>query len=236
MKSTTAEFFQTFLASITDLLGGQADRLARGVSEPGRRWVWISVATILAGGGSYGYTVGLWHAPLQAAYTAIKFPLLVFLTCGANAVLNGMLAQVLGLELSFRQTTQTILLSFALAALILGSLAPVILCLLWNTPPLGTPSTAYNVLLSTHVFVIAFAGVVGNLRLLRLLDAMTARTTLARATLICWLAGNLFLGSQLAWVLRPFVGTPGLPLQFLREHPLKGNFFEALAHSLRHLV
>lgn len=220
---------------LKNLLGGSASRLAAGLQEPGLAEPLFSAACIVLGGGFYGYTVGQWHAPLQAGYTAVKFPLLVFLTCGANAVLNGMLAQVLGLNLSFRQTTQSILLSFALAALILGALAPVILFLLWNTPPLGTPSTAYNVLLTTHVLVIALAGIVGNWRLLRLLELLSANTTRAKGVLLGWLTGNLFLGSQLAWVLRPFVGSPGLPIEFFRAHPLRGNFFEAVAHSFRHL-
>ena len=34
--------------------------------------------------------------PQQAFFTAVKMPLLIFLTCGGNALLNGLLAQVLG--------------------------------------------------------------------------------------------------------------------------------------------
>ncbi len=41
---------------------------------------------ILVGCGIYGATVGLWRAPLQAAFTAVKFPLLIFLTCAGNAL------------------------------------------------------------------------------------------------------------------------------------------------------
>ena len=57
----------------------------------------------------------------------------------------------------------------------------------------------------------------------------------ARTILLAWLTGSLLLGSQLAWVLRPFVGSPDLPVQFLRPDPLRGNFFEAVAHSFKHL-
>ena len=224
-----------FIVRLKDLLGGRPRRLAVGVSEPMTAWPLFCVAAILGGSGFYGATVSWWHAPRQALFTAVKLPLLVFLTCGANAVLNGMLAQVLGLALSFRQVTLTILLSFALASLILGGFSPIILFLLWNTPPLGTPSTAYSVLLTTHIAVIAFAGVVANVRLLRLLEGLSGNVRTARVVLFCWLAGNLFLGSQLAWVLRPFVGSPGLPSEFLRAHPLRGNFFQAVAHSVRHL-
>src|ERR1700751_4713654 len=69
-------------------------------------------AIIVVGSGLYGFTIGIWRAPLQSLYTAVKFPLLIFLTCAGNGILNGMLAQVLGSGLSFKQTTFAILMSF----------------------------------------------------------------------------------------------------------------------------
>jgi hypothetical protein len=53
--------------------------------------------------------------------------------------------------------------------------------------------------------------------------------------LLAWLAGNLFLGSQLSWILRPFIGSPNLPVQFVRDHPLNGNFYEAVFYSAHRL-
>lgn len=224
------------IARLTTLLAGRANVLARWLAEPSPALPLLCAAVIALGGGLYGATLGLWRAPVQALYTALKFPLLVFLTCGCNALLNGMLAQVLGLQLSFRQTTQTILMSFALAALILCAFSPVMLFLLWNTPALTEhQAVAHSILLASHVGVIAFAGIVANWRLLRLLERLSASLATARSLLFCWLAGNLFLGSQLAWVLRPFVGTPGLPIEFLRDHPWRGNFFESVLRALRHL-
>ena len=229
-------FPDPLLSRLKILLAGRADPLARWLDEPGPAGPLLCAAVIIVGGSLYGVTLGLWRAPVQAVYTALKFPLLVFLTCGANAALNGMFAQVLGLELSFRQATQTILISFALAALILCAFSPVMLFLLWNTPALTERQpVAHSLLLTSHVAVIAFAGIVANWRLLRLLERLSASVATARAILFSWLAGNLFLGSQLAWVLRPFVGTPGLPAQFLRTHPWRGNFFESLLHAIRHL-
>ena len=223
------------LAPLKTLLAGDAHPLARWLDEPGRGSL-LCAGVIVLGGGVYGVTLGLWRAPAQAAYTALKFPLLVFLTCGSNALLNGMLAQVLGLEISFRQTTQTILMSFALAALILCAFSPIMLFLLWNTPALDeSEGLGHHLLIASHVAVIAFAGVVANWRLLRLLERLSARAATARTILFSWLSGNLLLGSQLAWVLRPFVGLPGLPVEFLRPHPWQGNFFEPLFYALRNL-
>ncbi len=219
------------------LLTGDTTYLAACVDEPGFGFLLICAMIVVLGDGLYGFTLGWWRGPLQSLYTAIKFPLLVFLTCGGNALLNGLLAQVLGLGISLRQSTVTILMSFTLTALILGAFSPVMLFLLYNTPPLTAHSpTSHSVLLTAHVAAIAFAGVVANRRLLRLLERLAGRASSARAILFAWLSGNLLLGSQLAWVLRPFVGAPSLPVEFLRADPLRGNFFEAVARALKHLI
>ena len=194
--------------------------------------------TIVLGCALYGGVVGLWRAPQQALYTAIKMPLLIFLTCAGNALLNGLLAQVLGAGLSFRQSALAILMSFTLASLILAALSPVALFLLWNTPPLASAGSrvGHSVTLLSDVLFIAYAGVVANTRLLRLLTRICASPAAARRVFWSWLAGNLFLGAQLSWVLRPFIGSPGLPIQFLRDDPMRGNFYEAVFGALRHLL
>lgn len=209
-----------------------------------RRWLATSdvqsfcanIFVIIFGAGIYGFTVGIWRAPLQSIYTAAKLPLLIILTCAGNAVINGMLAQILGSGLSFKQTSLAILMSFAIAAIILAGFAPITLFVLFNAPPLASADAilGHSLMLLTHVFVIAFAGVVANQRLLRLLENMSGHIRTARAVFFSWLAGNLFLGSQLAWNLRPFIGSPKLAVQFLREDPLRGNFYEAVWRALGH--
>lgn len=223
--------------NLKTLLRGDAERIAGWLREPFPTSLIFCCSVIAIGAALYGFTLGLWRAPLQAGYTAIKFPLLIFLTCGGNAVLNGMLAQLLGSGLSFKQTSLAILMSFAIAAVILAGFSPITLFVLWNAPPLGSTTAVlgHSVMLLTHVLVIAFAGVIANRRLLELLRKMSGSQTTARAVLFSWLSGNLFLGAQLAWNLRPFIGSPTLAVEFLRDDPLRGNFYEAVWHALRHL-
>jgi hypothetical protein len=76
------------------------------------------------------------------------------------------------------------------------------------------------------------AGVISNLRLTQLLRALSGSQAVARRVLIAWLAGNLFLGSQLSWILRPFIGSPDLPVQFVRDNAFQGNFYETVFRSL----
>jgi uncharacterized membrane protein len=225
------------IARLKILLQGNADRVAEAVSRPNFQSLTQYGLVILIGAGLYGFTLGLWRAPLQGFYTAIKFPLVIFLTCLGNGAINGMLAQILGSGLSFKQTAIAIVMSFAIAATVLAGFAPLTLFVWFNAPPLESKNAilGHSVMLVTHVFAIAFAGVIANSRLLGLLRKMSESDKIARAVLFSWLAGNLFLGAQLAWNLRPFIGSPRLAIQFLRDDPLRGNFYEAVWRALRHL-
>lgn len=220
------------------LLRGAPDEIRAWLDEPG--WKAAVLCTLIAviGAGLYGATVGLWRAPLQSLYTAIKFPLLILFTAAGNAFLNGLLGQLLGSGLSFRQTSRAILMSFGLTGLILGGLVPVSLFVLDNTPPLGSSATlvGHSLTLLAHVAFIAGAGMIANRRLFGLLTTVCPSRAIATRVFFGWLGGNLLLGSQLAWVLRPFIGSSGLKIEFLRSDPLRGNFFEAVGHALRHLL
>lgn len=221
------------------LLRGEPESIKAWIEQPTGSRVLLYVATIFLGAGLYGAAMGYWRAPVQAFYTAIKFPLILLLTTLGNALLNAMLAPLLGLNLSFRQSLLAILMSFTIAAAILGSFSPLMFFLVWNTPPLAigaqTSSTAYSVVQLSQVAVIAFAGVAANVRLIQLLRRLSGSAAVARKLLWGWLAGNLLLGTQLTWILRPFIGSPHLPVEFLRPNAFQGNFYETVFRSLQHL-
>jgi hypothetical protein len=194
------------------------------------------IVVIVIGAGLYGAAMGWWRDPKQALYTAIKFPLIILLTATGNAVLNAMLAPLLGLNIPFRQSFLAILMSFTIASAILGSFAPIVAFMVWNFPPMSPDAWAssgpYSLILFTFVIVIAFAGITANLRLLQLLLQLGGRQNVAFRVLCAWVAGNLFFGTQLSWILRPFIGSPGLPVQFLRHDAFKGNFYETIFHII----
>lgn len=220
------------------LLAGDVAELSRWLHSAAWRDGVQLIVLIVVGSGVYGATIGLWRDPLQALYTAIKFPAMVLLTCGGNSVFNGCVASLLGSGLGFRQTTLAILMSFGVMAIILAAFSPVMLFLLWNTPPLdaGSEFASHGITLLSHVTVIAGAGIAANRRLLDLIAAHTRRRSDAWRVLSGWLVGNLLLGSQLAWILRPFIGSPNLPVQFFRPDPFSGSFFEAVLRAIGNLI
>lgn len=187
-----------------------------------------------AGLAAYGFTVGFWRDPVMGFYVAVKLPLLIALTLGCNGLLNGLLGLLLGTGLGFRQSLLALLSSFALAALILGSLAPITFFFALNAPlPTAANATsAHAACLVTHTVVIGFAGITANLHLHRLLAAKAPTATTATTTLLAWLGGNGFLGAQFSWILRPFFGSPGLKVEFLRTDPMMGNFYQAVWKSI----
>ena len=227
------------LRQISVLLRGEPGRIDPWVRAPqAGHWV-LHLCWIVAGMGCYGAAMGAWRDSLQGFYTAVKFPAIILLTTFGNALINFMLAPLLGLNITFRQSVSAILTSASISAAILGAFSPLIAFLVWNAPPLHevTPAAhlTHAAILLTHVAVIAIAGTGANLRLLQWLTQLGGTTAVARRVLGAWLAGNLFLGAQLSWILRPFVGAPELPVQFLRPDAMHGNFYETVLHLFRNL-
>ena len=229
----------SFSSEVPGLLRGSVSEGRAAIeSSDSRRWL-LYVAIIFGGAGLFGAAVGLWRDPLQALYTALKLPLIILLTSLGNGLLNAMLAPLLGINLNLRQSLLAVLMSFTIAAVILGAFSPLLCFLIWNTPALAagasTNTGAHSLVLLCETAMVAFAGIAANVRLLQLLRALSGSASVAQKVLFAWLAGNLLLGSQLAWIMRPFVGSPGLPVQFLRADPFEGSFYEAIFRAFKHL-
>jgi len=237
VSATKANFT---IRQVSVLLGGDPAALKDWAARWEKRRVLGYVAVIFTGAGLYGAAMGYWRSPVQAGYNLVKFPLVILATTLGNALINGMLAPLLGLNLGFRQSVMLVLMSFTIVAAILGSFAPIVFFIVWNTPPLvghvEVPWATYNFVQLTQVVIIAFAGVAANVRLFRLLRALSGNDRVARKIVFAWLVGNLFLGSQLCWILRPFIGSPVLPVEFLRPTAFQGNFYETVFHAIGHLL
>jgi hypothetical protein len=239
--AATNDFVPRLGAGSADVfLRADAGSLYEWVVRQRTRLIWFCIGVIIVGAGIYGTTVGIWREPLQALYTGIKLPLVILLTTCGNGLLNGMLAPLLGLQVGFRQSFVLVLISFALASLILAGFSPVALFLVWNTPPLdGTTrlsSPEYGFLQLMLAGFIGAAGIIGNVRLLPLLGRWTSNQTIARRVLFVWLATNLFLGSQIAWVLRPFIWDPAGKTRFVGTEYFRGSFYETVFEATRRLI
>ena len=81
-------------------------------------------------------------------------------------------------------------------------------------------------MLATHVAIIGSTGLYCLRRLIGLLETLTGSAESARRLFLCWFAVQALAGTQLSWILRPYLGKPGLPVEFFRADALERSFIE----------
>lgn len=231
------------IASVSAVLG-RLRSVSSGIApwdlSDRQRSVPVAVVVVVLGAGTYGAVMGAWREPLQALFTGIKLPLVILLTTLGNTLINAMLAPLLGLHLNLRQSLTSVLFTFALAASLLGSLVPVAIFIVWNLPPLSATtqlgSLEYSMIQLVLVAFIAGCGIAGNVLFLPVLERQSGSRQVARRVLLAWLLVNLLLGSQVTWILRPFIWDPARPVEFIGQEYLRGSFYETVFNAVRQLI
>jgi hypothetical protein len=186
-----------------------------------------SLARLVAGGALYGAVLGSWHGPRLALYGALKLPLLLVATALATAAFQGLIGRALGLRLGRGGALRLSLRGYATTALLLGALAPVAWLFVAASPrPDLDGRTAHNLLYLTHTTLVAACGLAGLATLRRELGAAAPSRRAARIALGAWVGASALVGGELAWALRPFVGSVYEPVAFLRADALDGNVYE----------
>jgi len=187
----------------------------------------VLFATIVLCGAAYGASLGSWHSARLSLYAAVKVPLMMLATAAITALFNWIVAAMLGLPLRLRQTFALSLVPLAIATIVAASLAPVGYFFAASLPP-PSPSqqTLHNLLYLTHTILIAGAGITGTSFLRRILAEVCGGGPRATRIYVLWLATYAFVGGEVAWALRPFIGSVYLPVVFLRADALHGNVYE----------
>lgn len=225
--------------SLTSLLRDRTPLLDRVRDGEGLRslWLWLTaVITICAG--AYGAVFGMWHGPRLALYVAVKFPLVLIVTAGLTMVFNWVVAAAAGVPLRFLQVAVLTFLTLAIAGVILVSLAPVAWLFTLAAPePTKDARTAHNLLYLLHTAFVGAASVVGSWVLWTALARVSPGPLVAAAVYALWVLGFAFVGGEVAWAFRPFVGSVYYPVVFLRPDALDGNVYEFIGtHILPYLL
>ncbi len=191
-------------------------------------------ATIIVGAACFGAVFGLWCSPQQSLYAAIKLPPMIFTVVLSSALINTMLAQVLGMKVSFKQVCTCMLLSFAIMSALLASFSPIMLYILSQTPASSDPSSesVYGCLLAGNTALVGFCGTLGVLRLYRLLVILAESKRVAKQTLCIWVGVCGLIGCELSWLFSPFLARPGVDATFINPNAFKNNFFEYLWQAI----
>ena len=186
------------------------------------------VIYVVGFGASYGATMGLYGirggSAWQVAFSAAKVPMLLLITFALALPSFFVINTLAGTRDDFRAAFRAHAQAQAAITLVLASLAP--LTVVWYASHVSYPLA---VLFNAAMF--GLASLAGQLVLRRLYRPLIERNARHRALLIAWLLIYAFVGIQLGWVLRPFVGAPRTAVHFFREGAW-GNAYVQVWHLI----
>jgi hypothetical protein len=177
----------------------------------------------------YGAVLGVSNSLLQALSSAIKLPILYLITLAICLPTLYFFNLLFGSRLTLAQTFALIMTAIAVTAVLTLSFAPIAL-FFWLTAP------NYQFYKLLNVGILAVTGVAGLSFLWQGMRHVQKNEGLGVRSLILWIWIFIygFVGTQMAWTLRPFFGAPGLPFEILRD--LGGNFYMNVVQTVVELV
>jgi len=168
----------------------------------------------------YGAIMGLYPSGLQILYDAVKIPMLLLISLYITVPSFYVLTSLLGGRRSFSQVVVLMLSSVTVMSTILLALVPVNLFFILTTPNATSSTEAFIILL--NVLIFALAGIFALIYLLRGFMALYP----GGEWILSFLIGSfifVFVGTQLAWVLRPYFHYHGYFIS-----PPEKNFYIAI--------
>ncbi len=209
--------------------------LARESDKAATDWRY-DVAAILFCGALAGVSVGAWTGGWQLFYVATKVPVLLLGTLLIGLPSMALFGRLIGCPLSVADCRNLALSSIARTAIVLAALAPATSYFAFTLPARG--DSAYRAIVLTQVLVFGIAGCIGVATLQGSLTQSVGNRAKRRRLLILWLAIYSFVGAQLTWMMRPFLGNPGLPVEYFRSYGerigVNSNFYLSVYTLIKH--
>ena len=171
--------------------------------------------SMLIGGMLYGAVMGsfggfggdrIW----QIVFSALKVPLLLLATCAMSLPSFFVLNSLFGVRSDFPEVFRALLAAQAGLTIVLAALAPY--TALWYLS-----FSHYTSAILFNALLFAIASISAQWLLRRYYAPLIARNPRHRLLQRLWLVIYAFVGIQMGWTLRPFVGSPDMPVQFFRE-------------------
>ncbi len=158
--------------------------------------------------GSFGGFAGgrIW----QVTFAAIKLPVLLLVTSLIALPSFFILNTLFGLRRDFIEALSALVATQAGLTVILASLAP--LTAFWYAS-----SSDYAAAIRFNALMFAIASFGAQILLRGYYLPLIRRNKHHRTMLWAWLVIYIFVGIQMAWIFRPFIGDLDSPVQFFRQ-------------------
>lgn len=178
----------------------------------------------------YGAVMGSSHSLWQTLSATVKLPILFLATLFICVPSLYFFSLLFGSNQSLRQSLAVILTAITVTSILLLSCAPITLFFLLTT----SPTSHYQFFKLLNVAIFAISGLMGVVFLYQGIKVVSGEETEGagsrKLVLIAWMFVYAFVGSQMAWTIRPFIGAPGIPFEPFRQ--LGGNFYADVLRSL----
>ncbi|HEV2749491.1 MAG TPA: hypothetical protein VGV12_03095 [Gemmatimonadales bacterium] len=190
-----------------------------------------AVLTIILLAGFFGLVSGAYSGPAQAVSAAVKLPFLFFATFAVCFPAFFVVQVLVGSRLRLLQVAVLVFGALALTCVLLAAFVPITAFFL------VTGANYYF----QHLLNIALAGVAGLFGIYALHEGLSVvcekRGVYPRKALTImrvWAVLLAFVGIQLAWTLRPFLGDRNQPFQVFGKY--QGNFYAAIIYAVNKLI
>jgi hypothetical protein len=181
---------------------------------------------------AYGLIMGSYNSLLQSLSSGLKLWLLIFMTLAICFPSFYIVQLVLGSKVGAKQLLVIMLSGFVLTSTLMLAFAPIVLFFQLS-------GSNYNFVQLLHVFVFVFSGFFGMRAVLDALKGSLAQKgvypKLGLTVFRLWVVIFAFVGLQLSWNLRPFVGYKDMPFQIFRTDT-QGNVYTTLLHALGNML
>src|SRR5436190_3612578 len=190
-----------------------------------------ALLTIVLPSGFFGLVAGAYSGPAQALSAAIKLPFLFFATFAVCFPAFFVVQVLVGSRLRLLQVVVLVFGALALTSVLLAAFVPITLFFL---------ITGANYYFQ-HLLNITIAGVSGVFGMYALHEGLSVvceqRGVYPRKALTimrAWAVLFGFVGIQLAWSLRPFLGDRNQPFRVFGNY--QGNFYAAVIYAVNKLI
>ena len=165
-----------------------------------------------------GLEPGRFH---QLLYSGLKVPMLLLVTFLICLPSFFVLNSAVGLRSDFPQALRAVLAAQACVTLVLASLAPITALFYFSC-------SDYTLALLFNGFVFAVASFTAQIIIRRNYRPLIQRSSRHLLMLRMWLFFYVFVGVQMGWALRPFIGDPDQTVSFFRKEAW-GNAYVVIA-------
>jgi hypothetical protein len=217
---------------LTALLGDRESIFNEVVAGIGLgRKLRFALGTLVVLGGLYGGVAGAYSGPLQAVAAAAKLPFLFLATFAVCFPAFYVVQALVGSRLRLLQVVVLVTSALALTAVVLAAFVPV---------PAFFLITGANYYFQhlLHIVLVGAAGIFGMYALHEGLTTICERHGVyprkAITIMRLWAVLFGFVGIQMAWNLRPFLGDRNQPFRLIGHY--QGNFYEAVLYAIKQLV